>query len=83
MFVVDEATAEAIRRALNESGELSAVVELRRHFPLIRDNEQARGPACGRSPRGGPCLRSRREHDADRTTGDTGRLAAGGRDRGL
>jgi hypothetical protein len=47
MFVVDEATAEAIRRALNESGELSAVVELRRHFPLIRDNEQAR--ACVRT----------------------------------
>ena len=42
MFTVDEATAAAIRRAFNESGELSAVVELRRHFPLIADNEQAR-----------------------------------------
>ena len=42
MFVVDEPTAEAIRRAFNESGELAAVVELRRHFPLIQDNEQAR-----------------------------------------
>jgi len=47
MFTVDEATAAAIRRAFNESGELSAVVELRRHFPLIRDNEQAR--ACVRT----------------------------------
>ena len=42
MFAVDEATAEAIRHALNESGELAAVVELRRHFPLITDNEDAR-----------------------------------------
>jgi hypothetical protein len=42
MFAVDEATAEAIRNALREGGELSAVVELRRHFPPIKDNEQAR-----------------------------------------
>ena len=47
MFAVDEQTAEAIRRAFNESGELAAVVELRRHFPLIQDNEQAR--ACVRT----------------------------------
>ncbi len=42
MFVVDEPTAEAIRRAYLERGELSAVVELRRHFPGIVDNENAR-----------------------------------------
>jgi hypothetical protein len=42
MFVVDEQTAEAIRKAYFESGELSAVVELRRHFPGIVDNENAR-----------------------------------------
>jgi hypothetical protein len=42
MFVVDEATAEAIRRSLDEGGELSAVVELRRHFPAITDNTEAR-----------------------------------------
>ncbi len=42
MFVVDEKTAEAIRRAWDESGELSAVLELRRHYPLITDNAQAR-----------------------------------------
>ena len=46
MFCVDEATAEAIRRAFNEDGELSAVVELRRHFPLITDN--AKGRECVR-----------------------------------
>jgi len=34
MFVVDEATAAAIRAALQQGGELSAVIELRRHFPL-------------------------------------------------
>jgi hypothetical protein len=42
MFVVDKATAEAIRRALEEGGELSAVIELRRHFPAITDNARAR-----------------------------------------
>jgi hypothetical protein len=42
MFMVDETTADAIRRAWHEGGELSAVVELRRHFPLISDGENAR-----------------------------------------
>ena len=42
MFVVDEKTAEAIRRAWEEGGELAGVVELRRHFPLITDNASAR-----------------------------------------
>jgi hypothetical protein len=42
MFVVDEATAAAIRAALQQGGELSAVAELRRHFPLIADNAEAR-----------------------------------------
>jgi hypothetical protein len=42
MFSVDEPTAAAIRKAYDESGELSAVVELRRHFPGISDNENAR-----------------------------------------
>jgi hypothetical protein len=39
MFSVDEATAAAIRQVFEESGELSAVVEFRRHFPGIKDNE--------------------------------------------
>ena len=42
MFSVDESTAAAIRKAFEESGELSAVVELRRHFPGLKDNENAR-----------------------------------------
>ena len=41
MFSVDEATAEAIRRAYDEGGELSGIVEFRRHFPLITDNAKA------------------------------------------
>ena len=42
MFTVSESEAEAIRRACQAGGELSAVVELRRHFPGIADNENAR-----------------------------------------
>jgi hypothetical protein len=42
MFSVDEPTAAAIRKAFEESGELSAIVELRRHFPGLKDNENAR-----------------------------------------
>ncbi len=42
MFVVNELTVAAIRKACVESGELSAVVELRRHFPGIVDNKNAR-----------------------------------------
>ena len=41
MFSVDEATVEAIRLA-SEQGELSGVVEFRRHFPLITDNARAK-----------------------------------------
>jgi hypothetical protein len=42
VFVVDDETAEAIRRAWERGGELAGVVELRRHFPLITDNANAR-----------------------------------------
>jgi hypothetical protein len=42
MFSVDEATAAAIRQVFEESGELPAVAELRRHFPGIKNNETAR-----------------------------------------
>jgi hypothetical protein len=41
MFTVDEATAAAIRRAYDEGGELSGIVEFRRHFPLITDHAKA------------------------------------------
>jgi hypothetical protein len=41
MFTVDEATAAAVRRAYDEGGELSGIVEFRRHFPLITDHAKA------------------------------------------
>jgi hypothetical protein len=41
MFAVDEPTAEAIRRAWDESGELSGIVEFKRHFPLISAHAKA------------------------------------------
>jgi hypothetical protein len=42
MFVVTEADAAAIRTAFDRGGELSAAVELRRLFPGITDNAEAR-----------------------------------------
>jgi hypothetical protein len=42
MFVVSEAEAAAIRTAFERQGELSAVAELRRLFPGITENVQAR-----------------------------------------
>jgi hypothetical protein len=53
MFVVSESDAAAIRKAYVESGELSAVVELRRLFPGISDNENAR--RCVRTIAGSRC----------------------------
>jgi hypothetical protein len=47
MFMVNEEDAAAIRAAYEQSGELSAAVELRRRFPGIGDNENAR--RCARS----------------------------------
>jgi hypothetical protein len=42
MFVISEATAAAIRTAFEQQSELSAAIELRRLFPAITDNVQAR-----------------------------------------
>ena len=42
MFVVSESEAAAIRTAFEQEGELSAAIELRRLFPGITDNVQAR-----------------------------------------
>jgi hypothetical protein len=42
MFAVSEADAAVIRAAYERDGELSAVIELRRLFPGIADNENAR-----------------------------------------
>jgi hypothetical protein len=47
MFTVSESEAAAIREAFERGGELLAAVELRRLFPGITDNEQAR--ACART----------------------------------
>ena len=47
MFCVDEPTAEAIRRALDEKGEVAAVAEFRRRYPLVADGDHAR--ACVRA----------------------------------
>ena len=47
MFVVSEQEAAAIRAAYLEGGELSAVVELRRLFPGLANNENTR--ACVRT----------------------------------
>jgi hypothetical protein len=42
MFVVTEAEATAIRTAFDQGGEYAAAVELRRLFPGVTDNAQAR-----------------------------------------
>jgi hypothetical protein len=42
MFAVSEEDAAAIRAAFDQTGELSAAVELRRRFPGITDNAEAR-----------------------------------------
>jgi hypothetical protein len=42
MFVVTEAEAAAIRAAFEQRGEFAAAIELRRRFPGITDNAQAR-----------------------------------------
>jgi len=42
MFAVDPVTADAIRQAFNKDGELAAIVEFRRHYPLLANNENAR-----------------------------------------
>jgi hypothetical protein len=47
MFVVSEEAATAIRAAFDRGGELAAAVELRRLFPGITDNAEAR--ACART----------------------------------
>ena len=47
MFVLSEEAAAAIRTAYEQEGELSAAVEVRRLFPGITDNAEAR--ACART----------------------------------
>jgi hypothetical protein len=47
MLVVSEKAATAIRTAYEQEGELSAAIEVRRSFPGIIDNAEAR--ACART----------------------------------
>jgi hypothetical protein len=54
-FVVSEAEAAAIRAVFLQHGELSAAIELRRRFPGITDNAQAR--ECARTIAGWKPLR--------------------------
>jgi hypothetical protein len=42
MFTVSKEEAAAIRAAFDRGGEFAAAVELRRYFPGISNNEQAR-----------------------------------------
>ena len=42
MFLVSDANAAAIRAAFDRGGEFAAAIELRRLFPLVRDNAHAR-----------------------------------------
>ena len=42
MFVVTDADAAAIRAVYEQRGEFAAAIELRRQFPGITDNRQAR-----------------------------------------
>ena len=42
MFTATEAEAAAIRAAFNQGGEWAAAIELRRLFPGVTDNAEAR-----------------------------------------
>jgi hypothetical protein len=55
MFVVSEAEAAAIRAVYEQRGEFAGAVELRRRFPGITDNAQAR--ECARTIAGWQPLR--------------------------
>jgi hypothetical protein len=55
MFVVTDAEAAAIRAVYQQRGEFAAAVELRRLFPGVTDNAQAR--ECARTIAGWKPLR--------------------------
>jgi predicted protein tyrosine phosphatase len=56
MFVVSDAEAAAIRAVYQQRGEFAAAVELRRLFPGVTDNAQAR--ECARTIAGWRPLRA-------------------------
>ncbi len=91
MFVVTEAEAAAIRVIFNQQGELSAAVELRRLFPAIMDNVQAREcarviacwqplppPAQAAAPEASPGALNKRSGLRTRLTEEMERLHPGG-----
>ena len=55
MFVVSDAEAAAIRAVYEQRGEFAAAIELRRLFPGVTDNAQAR--ECARTIAGWKPLR--------------------------
>jgi hypothetical protein len=66
VFVVSKEAAAAIRAIFNEHGELSTAIELRRRFPGIIDNENARTFArsiASWTPLPVPALTRRRRND--------------------
>jgi hypothetical protein len=66
MFAITEAEAAAIRAVFQQNGEFAAAIELRRLFPGITDNKQAR--ECVRTIAGWKPLRPvRRMSKAART----------------
>jgi hypothetical protein len=69
MFTATEAEAAAIRTAFEQGGEFAAAVELRRLFPGVTDNAEAR--ECARTIAGWKPLPLRK----------IGRLASAGRGR--
>jgi hypothetical protein len=54
MFVVSEAEAAAIRAVYEQRGEFAAAIELRRLFPGITHNRQARSRPLPRAKSGTP-----------------------------
>jgi hypothetical protein len=80
MFVVTEAEAAAIRAVYEQCGEFSAAVELRRLFPGVLDNAEAR--ECARAiagwkllpakSRSGDCARGRTDRPVAAAASATG-----------
>jgi hypothetical protein len=70
MFAVTEAEAAAIRAAFEQGGEFAAAVELRRLFPGVTDNDEAR--ECARTIAAWKPRSTGRRPGALRETGGTG-----------
>jgi hypothetical protein len=79
MFAVSEAEAAAIRAAFDHGGELSAAVEMRRLFPGVTDNAQARecarAIAAGEAPAGQAARQAAVPRTLRRARGNRGQLS--------